>query len=176
MSKSGFAVRPVLSADLPAVLEVQRQVYGDAFQEDAAVFEAKLRLAPDAAWLAERDGRVVGYLFSHPWAGRIPPALHMPLAALPANDDCAYLHDLAVIPEGRGSGVAQELIDRFNRWACAREFGRSMLVAVGEAGRFWARLGFERASGGAASSEILSAYGPGAACMERYVVSRRLES
>lgn len=160
-------VRAIRPDDLPAVIQVQRRAYDDALQEAVEVFGAKLRLAPDSAWLAEHDGRTIAYLFAHPWAGYTPPALNLPLAALPPETDCAYLHDLAVRPEARGSGVALLLIDRFERWAKERGFERSMLVAVGSAERFWARIGFERTLGATAFREKLSDYGAGAVCMHR---------
>lgn len=162
--------------DLPGVLAVQRQAYGDAFQEECAVFEAKLRLAPDAAWLAEQDGAAVAYLFAHPWSGCLPPALNVPLAMLPGEADCAYLHDLAVAPQARGSGVASKLIESFSRWAGATGFERSMLVAVGDAQEFWARLGFEPLEAGEALRGRLAAYGARAACMQRDLSGVSLKS
>lgn len=171
-----FAFRPAHRSDLPAVLAVQRQAHGDAFQENAEVFESRLEFAPDAAWVAEREGLVVGYLFAHPWKGRTPPALNCIVEALPADCDTAYLHDLAVLPGERGGGAAMGLFERFERWCRAKGLGRSMLVAVGAAGGFWSRLGFERLPDDAALAAKLSPYGAGAACMVRARLSEGAKS
>lgn len=153
-------LRPIAPADLPAVLVVQRAAYGDAYQESAEVLGAKLALAPDGCWLAEgRDG-VLGYVFAHPWAAE-PPPLHVALAAVPAGERVAFLHDLALLPQGRGGGLAARLFERVVAWAAREGLGRLMLVALADARAYWLRKGFASARP-AGCAALPAGYGTGA--------------
>ena len=155
-------LRPLRADDLPAVLAIQRAAYGDDYQESAAVLGRKLALAPQACWLAQSEGAVVGYVFAHPWGDAGAPPLHAPLQALPARAAHGFVHDLAVSPAARGLGVAAALFGRVRDWAAGAGYRGLRLVALADAVPFWARQGF------AAVPEVLPAgYGEGACSMER---------
>lgn len=142
LSRGTASTRALTVADLDAVLAVQRAAYGDAYQESASVLARKLALAPGACWIAELDGRGVGYVFAHPWAGMEPPALHAELPCLPEGERLAFLHDLAVSPEARGAGVAAVLLDRVRDWCTRSGLRRMVLVALEDAVAFWLRHDF----------------------------------
>jgi hypothetical protein len=60
------AVRQLTDRDFDTVDRIQRSAYSPDFLEDLAVFADKFARYPDGCWVAEVDGQVVGYLFSHP--------------------------------------------------------------------------------------------------------------
>lgn len=134
-------IRPIVFDDLPAVLAVQRAAYGDAYQESAAVLGAKLSLAAGASWLAERGDGVLGYVFAHGWVAT-PPPLHVALEAVPAGERVGFVHDLAVLPRGRGGGLAGRLFERVVAWMRAEGLTRLTLVALADAQTYWRRKGF----------------------------------
>ena len=155
-------LRPLRADDLPAVLAIQRAAYGDDYQESAAVLGRKLALAPQACWLAQSEGAVVGYVFAHPWGDAGAPPLHAPLVALPVRAGNGFVHDLAVSPAARGLGVAAALFGRVRDWSTGAGHRGLRLVALAEAVPFWSHQGF------AALPAVLPAgYGEGACLMER---------
>jgi GNAT superfamily N-acetyltransferase len=120
------------------------------------VLEAPGGLARDGA------GGVVGYVISHPWAAGAAPKLDSLLGALPAAPGCWYWHDLALLPVARGRGAAAAAVQRVLGLARGAGLDQVALVAVGESGGFWRRMGFVPAEG----PEVAS-YGTGAAYMVR---------
>ena len=104
----------------------------------------------------------MGYLFCHPWHSDTPPALGKKLAQLPANADRFYIHDLAILPAGRGKKLADQLIEHALQWAKQSQFNQAMLVAVLGADAFWRKHQFS-----SKPSTQLSGYGEGAVCMQR---------
>lgn len=156
-------IRPIATDDLPGVLAVQRSAYGDAYQESAAVLGAKLSLAAGASWLAEAGDGVLGYVFAHGWVAT-PPPLHVALDAVPAGERVGFLHDLAVLPQGRGGGVAARLFERVVAWAQAEGLTRLTLVALADAQAYWRRKGFVPLAP-ADGAVLPAAYGKGAIFM-----------
>ncbi|MCK6407865.1 GNAT family N-acetyltransferase [Thauera sp.] len=159
---AGLALRPLRTADLAAVLAIQRAAYGDDYQETAVVLARKLALAPRACWLAQAEGAAVGYVFAHPWGDVGAPPLHAPLAALPAQAGQGFLHDLAVLPAARGRGVAAALFGRVRDWSAGAGHRGLRLVALADAVPFWARQGFS-----ALPAMLPAGYGEGARLMAR---------
>jgi GNAT superfamily N-acetyltransferase len=159
---AGLSLRPLRTADLPAVLAIQRAAYGDGYQESDVVLGRKLELAPRACWLAQAAGAAVGYVFAHPWSDVGAPPLHAPLAALPAQAGHGFLHDLAVLPMARGQGVAVALFGRVRGWSSGEGHRGLRLVALADAGPFWARQGFS-----VLPATLPAGYGEGACLMER---------
>lgn len=141
-SAAQLHIRPIRHADLPAIDRIQRACYTPDLHEPVEAFAAKLQLSPDSSWLAEHENEVVGYFFTHPWAGDEPPPLGEPLQQLPEMADTHFLHDLAVHPRARGVGVAPRLIETALNWGRRRGLKRSRLVAISGAAPFWQRWGF----------------------------------
>lgn len=151
--------RLMAAADMPAVAAISDAVHGD-YTEQAAIYVERLILYPAGCWLLERDGKATGYLISHPWAGGQPPALNHPIQTLPDPADHYYLHDLALLPDARGSGVAQAAIGIVQDQARRAGFSRIALTAVNGADAFWVRNGFTAIAGG-------ETYGSDSLAMER---------
>ncbi|MGW8203176.1 GNAT family N-acetyltransferase [Sphingomonas sp. VDB2] len=133
--------RPMRKADIPAVAAISDAVHG-AYTERPDIYGERLQLYPAGCWMLERAGKAQGYLISHPWRGDRPPRLNMPILAVPGGADHYYLHDLALLPEARGTGAAADavrlVVDQANR----ADFARIALTAVNGADAFWRKHGF----------------------------------
>ncbi len=121
-------VRPFLADDIPAVVEIEKQVFGDPWP--ASFFAEELAAAFAYARIADRGGALAGY--SVAWLGV----------------GTGHLGNLAVVPGARRRGVAGVLIDDLLR-EC-RERGIETLtleVRVSNAGAqgLYRRHGFKLA-------------------------------
>lgn len=133
--------RPLTAADLPGVLAVADCVH-PAFPEDSAVFAERLQLYP-AGCLAFSSGEdILGYAISHPWRAYDPPALNARLGELPRQPETYYIHDVALLPELRGSGAAALVVALLLARAQKEAFLTVSLVAVNNSSGFWERHGF----------------------------------
>ena len=155
-------IRQQTAADLHAILAVQSLCYPADFIESAETLQRKQQLAPETSWLIEIEGQIMGYLFCHPWHGTTPPALKQTLQHIPAIADRFYIHDLAIIPAGRGKKLAEQLLQHALNWAQQAHFSQAMLVAVLGADAFWKKHQFI-----ALATPLPSNYGNDAICMLR---------
>ncbi len=157
----GCVLRPLQASDLPAVLRLQARAYPPAYHEGVEVFASRLALAPGGCWFAERGGQAAGYVIAHRWAESRPPDLHAPLATSRAGErDVVFLHDMAICPQARGSGLAQGLFRKVRAWAMREGLAEIVLVSLADARGFWQRMGFV-----ADPVALPAAYGDGACCM-----------
>ncbi len=159
-------LRAMRGGDLDEVLRIQREAYGDAYQESAHVLGRKLSLAPEACWLAERDGEALGYVFAHPWQAGAPQ-LHALVECLPERADHGFLHDLAVSPRARGMGVGSALFDKVRVWSEQAGHRALTLVALADAVAYWRGLGFA-----SRTLTLPDGYGAGAVFMRRSLAVR----
>jgi GNAT superfamily N-acetyltransferase len=173
------------SGDLPHVLAVQAQAYGDLMLESEATLASRLALSPQTCWVAvdagttcereagmwtrtKEEAGIAGYLFTHPWRLAAPPPLDTVLDTLPDAPDCWYVHDMALAPRTRGAGVAGQLYAAALSAAQSLGLRASALVAVQQSQAFWARFGYRAMAD--VSPEIaakLAGYGDGAVFMTR---------
>ena len=65
-----------------------------------------------------------------------------------------YIHDVAVLPEGRGRGLARECVERLLGVAEGRGYETCCLVSVYGTGRFWGRWGFVRPEAGRVGEDL----------------------
>lgn len=156
----GCVLRPLQAADLPAVLRLQARAYPPHYHERAEVFASRLAVSAGGCWLGERGGEAAGYVIAHPWTEPSPPPLHAPLGGLSGMATGVFLHDMALCPQARGSGLAQGLFRKVRGWAVQQGAGEIMLVALADARAFWQRLGFV-----ADATALPAGYGDGACCM-----------
>lgn len=157
------------SSDIHAVLEIQSDCYTGGIPESAASLLAKLAASPSTCFVADHNGRSVGYLISLPWLFASPPRLNAESCRLPEDPDCLYLHDLAVAPVARGSGVGEALVEAFLGMLAALGFERAALVAVQNAGGYWRRQGFRPVQPSSTLAAKLASYGEGVEYMTRVV-------
>ena len=166
-------LRSVTTPDLPAILHIHTLCYPKAFHEPLASFQVKLS-TPDSAWLAWVEQIPVGYLFSLPLVLNDSSSLPNLADTAPrqicstAPPDCLYLHDMAVLPEHRGSGISRLLFAAALERAKALQLPRMALVAVQGSMPFWQSLGFQQVPNPPSSIQAkLASYGDGAAFMLR---------
>lgn len=133
--------RLLTAEDLPALLVVQRACYGDGYIESAAVYARRLANPAQCSWVVEQAGRVCGYLAAYGSVRGAVTPLHGDFEAA-ASPDTLYLHDMAVLPEMAGQGLAHALLAALWQSALAQELTSSALVAVPGLQGFWERQGY----------------------------------
>lgn len=159
--------RPMIAADLPAVIELALRIHPD-FPERPEVLTEKFQLFPRGCFVLDRaDARICGYCFSHPWQAGAPPALDTMLRTLPQHPDVYFLHDLALDACARGNNFAAGLMPRLVDVARSGPARRIVLVAVGGSAPFWARTGFHAIPDETIQAAARAKYGDGAVQMER---------
>ena len=159
--------RRMAPADLAAVMRIAAAVHPD-YPEDEVVFAERLRLAPEGCHvLAGGGGDLLGYLVSHPWPAGVVPALNSLLGAIPPGTRNWYIHDLALLPQARGTGAAPAIVARLAARAQDAGFGAMSLVAVNGSVGFWEKQGFRIEPGDAALAAKLASYGGDARFMVR---------
>jgi N-acetylglutamate synthase-like GNAT family acetyltransferase len=94
------------------------------------------------------------------------PQLDAFLKQMPSDADCLYIHDVAVLPKGRGHGSVGHYVDLMVERAHEIGVGLLALVSVYETQSFWVRYGFEIASTPLLNPKLQS-YGPTAKYMTR---------
>lgn len=161
--------RPMTEADLPEVMAIAAVVHPD-YPEDLAVFEERLRLSPDGCLLLEIEGAAEGYLVSHRWHHGQLPALNSLLGAIPDGATDWYIHDIALLPQARGSGAARQAVVHLVARATQAGCKRVALVAVNASAGFWEHHGF-RAVHDAALARKLASYDDAARYMVRHLHS-----
>jgi GNAT superfamily N-acetyltransferase len=164
---SEIVLRPMAAFDLPAVLAVQSQCYGDALLESSEALASRLALSPETCWVAALpDGSLAAYLFTHAWPEDALPPLDGVLARDWSDDKTLtwFVHDMAVAPGGRGTGIAQRLYAASRDAALAAGLRSSRLIAVQSASAWWRRLGYAPIVAGK-HMEKLADYGDDAVLM-----------
>lgn len=168
-------VRLMRGVDLPVVLDIQALCYDETKLESHRTFLAKLEASPATCFMAQVAEASVGYLVAVPAEVNSPPPLHGEDYHVPPNADALYLHDLAVHPEVRGSGIAAVLIEAYFQAVRQQGFRLACLTAVNGAGQFWERYGFRAAAGSGADgmasdmASDMASYGAGAEYMSMRV-------
>jgi GNAT superfamily N-acetyltransferase len=150
-------------ADIPGLMAIAAVAH-PSLPEREAVFAERVRLFPAGCrTLAGGDGRLHGYVLSHPWRAATPVPLDTLLAALPPQPTALYLHDLALLPTARGTGAADEVVLYLLELARGLGLHCASLVAVSGSAGFWDRQGFLASDAVAASR--LQGYGEDARFM-----------
>jgi GNAT superfamily N-acetyltransferase len=141
MTQSRPYWRPMSPADLPAALAVADIVH-PRYPEDPVIFAERLALYPAGCLVLMQDEDRIGYIVSHPWRYGEPPALNSRLGALPLPPTTYYIHDIALLPQARGTGAARVVIAQLVDRAGALGLPNLSLIAVNDSVAFWQRHGF----------------------------------
>jgi GNAT superfamily N-acetyltransferase len=161
-------VHPMEVSDLEQVLQIQKDCYEATFHEPRSAFSSKLDESPSTCWVARRGIRTCAYLVSLPIDQNNMPALHASAWRTAAQPKLLYLHDLAIDPASRGTGLSRLLLDAAVAYANDQQLLRIGLIAVQESHRFWRKQGFELAPPpGKLGHEKLASFGGDAIYMAR---------
>ena len=152
--------RAMRDDDLPTVNRIADRVHPN-FPESDAIPVERLALYPAGCLALEINGDVMGYAVSHPWRAGSPPSLDSLLGRLLDAPDTYYVHDLALLPEARGTGAAAQAVALLIAQAGHEGLPGITLIAVNNSAGFWQRHGFSVIGPAPAS------YGPDAAVMMR---------
>ncbi len=164
--KPSLTIRPLEPGDVPAALAIQAQAYPAFLREDEPAFASRIATKASYCFAATREGALVAYLLAHGWASLAPPPVGT-ILPVEAPSEVLFIHDLAVSPQGRGSGIGRDLVRRAFELAGRDGLDRAELIAVEGAAPYWASLGFESAHCSAALAAKVGVYGPQACLMRR---------
>lgn len=158
-------LRPLVAADVDAVLRIQAQCYGEGFVEPREVFVRRLQSAGHCSWAAVQGGEVMAYLAAY-WSRpeRITP-LHGDFACY-EDASVLYLHDMAVSEAAAGQGLARRMVDAAKAQARQRGIVQTALVSVQGSQSYWERQGYAVSIvKNAAQQQHLASYGGDAVYM-----------
>ncbi|KAM7195744.1 hypothetical protein V8F20_007314 [Naviculisporaceae sp. PSN 640] len=154
---ANFAWRQMLLSDIPGLVHVGEVVH-PSLPESPTVFTERATLFPDGCLvLTDSDHSnpstgscpepaprtLYGYAISHPIPYNTPPALDSLLGSIPADPPQYYIHDVAILPEFRGRGLAEKCIRQLLEVARVHGYQETALVSVYGTSKFWGRYGFE---------------------------------
>lgn len=157
-------VQPLHVRNIDDVLRIQRVAYSDNYHEDAASFAAKIVASPDTSCSAWREDVMVGYLIAVPMSSAEGFDLNSSNATSVSIADAQvmYIHDLAVDPEARGAGVADQLLHYVETAVSTSGISEWHLVSVQGSQGFWENRGFTLSP-----DPLPNGYGPEAVLMLR---------
>jgi hypothetical protein len=155
------------SDDLPTIDRIANLIH-PTLPERIEVLAEKSALYPEGCMKLSRKGETLGYAFAHPWKTGDIPFLDTFLHALPDSADCLYLHDIALLPEARGSDASGRYLQLLVH--LAKQGGLSQLACVSVYGSYvlWQRHGFQIVSR-PSLADNLTVYGAEAHYMEMTV-------
>lgn len=160
--------RSMEAGDMDAVSAVSDTVHGQ-YTEPQAVYAERRDLYPAGCFVWDAGEGVAGYLIVHPWRHEAPPPLGAMIDAIPDDADCLYLHDLALLPILRGTGIGAVATGMALELAVTAGFDDVVLLAVGGADSFWASRGFTPVPDARLAAKLHAAYGPDVVYMHRTV-------
>ena len=157
--------RDALLGDAEMISAIEHRVH-TLPPERIEVFREKIALFGAGCRVLTMGGRVVGYGIAHPWRfDDVPPPDRL-LGAIPTDATCLFLHDVAMLPEARGSGASGAFVDHAAKVAAQEGLASLALVSVYGTDGLWQRHGFVL-SPSAATCRQLGRYGDTALYMVR---------
>lgn len=142
------------------------KVHPDLPERDE-VFAERVKLFPEGCLglVEDKDKELCGYVISHPIRRLQPPALNSLLGKIASDADQYYIHDLAILPQLRGRGLAQECMMKL--FAIAERYPTTCLISVYGTEQFWGRFGFVPVQIDGVLERKLLGYGDDAIYLER---------
>ena len=139
-------IRNIQSSDWPSVARIQAESYPREVLESLESLQSHWHVSVATCLVAEVQGAVVGYILAHPWIrGKIPP-LNEIYSNLPTNCDSLFIHDLALSPSFRGTGLGDELVQAVFEAGAELGLTHFSLISVQGSEGFWKRFGFKNSS------------------------------
>ena len=152
--------------NIESLARIADKIHTDLPESDE-VFAERVKLFPEGclALMDDESDELYGYAISHPIRRRQPPALNKLLGEIASDADQYYIHDIALLPEIRGHGLAQECIVKL--LAIAQRYTTTSLISVYGTGSFWGRFGFVPEEVDEVLEKKLLDYGDDATYLER---------
>jgi predicted N-acetyltransferase YhbS len=136
-------IRQLNVDEIEDVLRVQEKCYSFDLLERRECFVHKYNLFPTGCLGVFLNHQLIGYIFFHPWMLNHTVPLDDTTYVLPANSDCLYIHDLAILPDHRHAKVGAQLIDQVVLISQELSLMSYALIAVQNSESYWTRWGFE---------------------------------
>ncbi|MFB6726681.1 GNAT family N-acetyltransferase [Kribbella sp. NPDC056345] len=135
-------VRPISDTDWPHIAELEQAAYGPlGLSEGRHALESWRALSPETCFVLGESGAVRGYVLAMPFPYGDYPRLGMSTGALVGSPNL-HLHDLAVAPAFRRTGLGREIVTHVNAVARERGFLTISLIALSGTALFWSSNGF----------------------------------
>jgi GNAT superfamily N-acetyltransferase len=165
-----LTVRPLRPDDVEHLLHIQTICYGAEFLESKAIFAQRLacrhHCSIGVAYAHQAQTSLLAYLAAY-WSspGKITP-LNGPFTPPVVGEQVLYLHDMSVLPELAGQGIASHLVQHVFQQARERGVRQAALVSVQGSQAYWERQGFSVTNvNDAQQFKHLQSYGEGACYM-----------
>lgn len=123
IESSAVIVRRLRHTDLDAALVMQSQSYPAFLLEGEAAFLSRLNLPTSYCLAATRGGVLIGYLLACGW----PSQALSPIGTVLTTDAVSkilFVHDLASLPSGQGSGIGRTLVMVHSNWRLWTAFAK----------------------------------------------------
>jgi len=158
--------RTLSLSNMPNLIRIASHIHPSLPERDS-VFAERVKLFPQGCLaLTSKHDELCGYIISHPIRLRQPPALDSLLVEIGPDADQYYIHDVAILPEYQGRGLAKEGLKQV--LGVAERFKSIGLVSVYSTSAFWGKFGFkEPVEVGGVMREKLLGYGDAAVYLER---------
>lgn len=141
---AAWSVRPLQAHDVESLLQVQTVCYGEDFMESREVFAQRLACDHHCSIgvVQPPDAGLKAYLAAY-WSspGKITP-LDGHFTPPASGEQVLYVHDMSVLPELAGQGVARYLLQHVMQQARQRGLRQAALVSVQGSQAYWERQGF----------------------------------
>ena len=135
-------LRAIEETDWLAIGSVQEACYPPVAREHIDSLRCHWRLSPETCFVLGDESGIAGYFLSHPWPRRVLPPLNKLYTTLPELSDSLFIHDLAILSQSRGKGLAGLAVRSLLETADAKRLGHCSLISVQGTQAFWERHGF----------------------------------
>jgi len=132
-------IRTATISDLPQIMNVEQHGFIPQIQEQAAVFEARIRANPDLFLIFEDSEiqTVAGYL-SAEYMKTIPSSAnelslgHTPAAVSKSQETYIYISSYSLLPQYRGGGIGKQMWNSSISWFENTLGAKKILLLVNE--------------------------------------------
>lgn len=165
-------IRALTPHDAKSLLYIQAACYGPALVEDHAVFAQRLACQQQCSLGVERTDQpgLLAYLAAYySTSGKITPLNGNFGLPDPDATQVLYLHDMSVLPEMAGQGLARHLLQTLFEQARRQGLQQAALVSVQGTQSFWEKNGFVTRPATNDQQKNLRSYGDSAVYMEAFI-------
>lgn len=164
LPEDSVVIRKLIHDDIEQILQLQQLAYRTSYLETAASYAVKITIGEHLCFGAWLNGQLIGHLVAVPLL--VDASIDLDSSRLDpvemSDARVIYIHDLAVHPNHRGTGLSDDLLANMFQFATEHHIEAFNLVAVQHSTQFWAKRGFVASTG-----LLPKGYGPEAVLMSR---------